>query len=158
MRLTDASERSVKHWMAAQHGPDTVFFLRLVATSPVIRAFVLGVIESPRSGPQSSELYRPINTANMPATLRRGQGAPENDPINDPDHDPMNDPINGGFHERQRWFLDRVGRGFRVRARDLMMYWKVSPKTAKRDISGLCTAGRLRFVGARRNGHYELIR
>jgi len=51
MRLTHASERSAKHWMAAQHGPDTVFFLRLVATSPVIRAFVLGIIESQQSAP-----------------------------------------------------------------------------------------------------------
>jgi len=28
--MTDASERTVKHWMAGQHGPDTVFFLRLL--------------------------------------------------------------------------------------------------------------------------------
>ncbi|MFD2577486.1 hypothetical protein ACFSTD_00225 [Novosphingobium colocasiae] len=26
MRQTDASERTIKHWLAAQHGPDTVFF------------------------------------------------------------------------------------------------------------------------------------
>ena len=46
MSMTDASERTVKHWMAGQHGPDTVFFLRLLTNSPVIRAFVLGLIES----------------------------------------------------------------------------------------------------------------
>ena len=37
---TEASERSVKHWLAAEHGPDSVFF-----TSAVIRAFVLGAME-----------------------------------------------------------------------------------------------------------------
>ena len=58
MRQTDASERTIKHWLAAQHGPDTVFFLRLVATSPVIRAFVLGVIESPVMARQSSRPMR----------------------------------------------------------------------------------------------------
>lgn len=47
MRQTDASERSVKHWLAGQHGPDTVYFLRLVVSSHVIRAFVLGLIEGP---------------------------------------------------------------------------------------------------------------
>ena len=49
MRQTDASERTVKHWLSGQHGPDTVYFLRLVVSSPVIRAFVLGLIEGPAS-------------------------------------------------------------------------------------------------------------
>ena len=44
MRQTHASERAVKHWLSGQHGPDTVFFLRLMVSSPVIRAFVLGLI------------------------------------------------------------------------------------------------------------------
>ena len=38
-RQTDASERSVKHWLSGQHGPDTVYFFRLVVTTSVIRAF-----------------------------------------------------------------------------------------------------------------------
>ncbi|WP_198033049.1 hypothetical protein [Methylosinus sp. PW1] len=51
MRQTDASERTVKHWLSAQHGPDTVYFLRLVVSSPVIRAFVLGLLEGPAAIP-----------------------------------------------------------------------------------------------------------
>lgn len=49
MRQTDASERTVKHWLSGQHGPDTLYFLRLVVSSPVIRAFVLGLMEGPAS-------------------------------------------------------------------------------------------------------------
>ena len=33
MRQTDASERTVKHWLSGQHGPDSVYFLRLVVSS-----------------------------------------------------------------------------------------------------------------------------
>ncbi|NBB37427.1 hypothetical protein, partial [Pseudomonas sp. BC115LW] len=96
MRQTDASERTIKHWLAAQHGPDTVFFLRLVATSPVIRAFVLGVIESPVMARQSS---RPVRWDAAPLTpdAATANSMPQrpagNDPINDPDHDPVNGPI-----------------------------------------------------------------
>jgi hypothetical protein len=160
MRQTDASERTVKHWLAAQHGPDTVFFLRLIATSPVIRAFVLGVIESPVVGRQS---FTPGRWAHDEAMIdARSASAmqrvpPENDPINDPDRDPGNDPITDGLNERQRWFLDRVGKGFRSGARDISYRWEVSPKTARRDIAGLRLIGRLQFVGARRNGHYQLV-
>ena len=160
MRQTDASERTVKHWLAAQHGPDTVFFLRLIATSAVIRAFVLGVIESPITGRQSfSPGRRAYDEAMIDARAARGTQRllPGNDPINDPDRDPGNDPITDGLNERQRWFLDRVGRGFRSGARDIAARWDVSPKTARRDIAGLRLAGLLQFVGARRNGRYQLI-
>ncbi len=160
MRQTDASERTVKHWLAAQHGPDTVFFLRLIATSPVIRAFVLGVVESPIAGRQSFPPGRwADNAATMDAQAAsvRGRILPENDPINDPDHDPGNDPIIDALNERQRWFLDRVGRGFRSGARDISVRWEVSPKTARRDIAGLRSVGLLQFVGARRNGRYQIV-
>ena len=52
MRQTEASERTVKHWLSGQHGPDTVYFLRLVVSSPVIRAFVRRTCGNPadRSG------------------------------------------------------------------------------------------------------------
>lgn len=160
MRQTDASERTIKHWLAAQHGPDTVFFLRLVATSPVIRAFVLGVIESPVMARQSSRPMRwdvaPLTPDAAAANTMR-QHPVGNDPINDPDHDPINGPMTEGLNERQRWFLDRVGKGDRPKSWDIMAHWQVSPKTARRDIRGLQSAGLLRFEGARRNGRYRLI-
>lgn len=152
MRQTDASERTVKHWLAAQHGPDTVFFLRLIATSPVIRAFVLGVIESPVVGRQS---FTPGRWADDEAMIdARSASVMQRVPS---ENDPRNDPITDGLNERQRWFLDRVGKGFRSGARDISYRWVVSPKTARRDIAGLRLIGRLQFVGARRNGHYQLV-
>ena len=160
MRQTDASERTIKHWLAAQHGPDTVFFLRLVATSPVIRAFVLGVIESPVMARQSSRPMRwdvaPLTPFTAAANTMR-QHPVGNDPINDPDDDPISGPLTEGLNERQRWFLDRVGKEARAKAWDIMAHWQVSPKTARRDIRGLQSAGLLRFEGARRNGRYRLV-
>ena len=160
MRQTDASERTIKHWLAAQHGPDTVFFLRLVATSPVIRAFVLGVIESPVMARQSSRPMRwdvaPLTPFTAAANTMR-QHPVGNDPINDPDDDPISGPMTEGLNERQRWFLDRVGKEARAKAWDIMAHGQVSPKTARRDIRGLQSAGLLRFEGARRNGRYRLV-
>lgn len=161
MRLTYASERSAKHWMAAQHGPDTVFFLRLVATSPVIRAFVLGIIES-----QQSDATELSEWARKGAALGRGQGEeravgrywPNSDPTSDPESGPGNDPITGHLNERQRWILDRVARGLSPRARDVAAHWRVSIKSARRDLAGLCACNLLHFVGARKNGRYHLVR
>lgn len=159
MRLTDASERTVKHWLAAQHGPDTVFFLRLLASSPVIRAFVLGLIESSQAEGHDQQVtsHSPaLGSTVVPAARQPRQDWPENGRINVRETDPLNDPITNGLNERQRWFLDRVGAGYRSRADDLAGYWEVSLKTARRDIAGLCLAGHIRFAGARRNGKYLL--
>lgn len=157
MRQTDASERTIKHWLAAQHGPDTVYFLRLVATSPVIRAFVLGLIESPVIARQTVRPITPLPPDRVAGASKRPHPA-GNDPINDPNHDPINGPRTEGLNERQCWFLDRVGEGAHCRANDIMVQWQVSPKTARRDIRGLREAGLLRFEGARRNGCYHLVR
>lgn len=160
MRLTNASERSAKHWMAAQHGPDTVFFLRLVATSPVIRAFVLGIIESQQSEiPEAPTQAQ--GTSELGGVHLGGQASgrywPNSVLKNDPGSGPSNDPINAGLNERQIWVIDRVGRSYPARARDIAAHWKVSIKSARRDLAGLCACGLLRFVGARKNGRYQLV-
>lgn len=161
MRLTHASERSAKHWMAAQHGPDTVFFLRLVATSPVIRAFVLGIIESQQSAPTET-----VVVAQSRSSFGHGHRNEEGlgrywlnpDLISDPVSVPVIGPINDGLNERQRWILDRVGRGYPAKARDIAAHWDVSIKSARRDLAGLCASNLLHFVGARKNGRYHLVR
>ena len=158
MKLTDASERTVKHWLAAQHGPDTVFFLRLVTSSPVIRAFVIGLIESSqgagddRHGVDQKAARRPPKTSDTPPLRQERR---QNDRINDPKTDPINDPITDALNERQRWFLGRVAADHRCRAADICGHWKVSAKTARRDIAALSAMGLIRFTGARRNGRYR---
>lgn len=44
-----------------------------------------------------------------------------------------------------------------ARARDIAAHWKVSIKSARRDLAGLCACDLLRFVGARKNGRYQLV-
>ena len=113
MRQTDASERTVKHWLSGQHGPDTVYFLRLVVSSPVIRAFVLGLIEGPAATPLTDTVDR-ISLARAreayvvgeAAGGRRATDARINDPEHAPDRDPINVPDRAELNERQRWFLE----------------------------------------------------
>ena len=40
IRQTNVSERTANNSLSAQHAPQTLFFLRLVVSSPVIHAFV----------------------------------------------------------------------------------------------------------------------
>lgn len=150
MKLTDASERTVKHWLSGQHGPDTVFFLRLVTSSPVIRAFVIGLIESSQGAGDGRQ------EVDQKASRRPSKTSDTQPPRQDRrQNDRINDPITDALNERQRWFLGRVAAGHRCRAADICGQWKVSAKTARRDIAALSAMGLIRFTGARRNGRYR---
>lgn len=165
MRQTNASERTVKHWLSAQHAPDTLFFLRLMVSSPVIRAFVLGLIEGPASNPLSSANDRAVRAvareayvAGEAAFSALTKAARENDPESGPDRDPKHDPEPVELNERQHWFLERIVDGDRYGAKEIMAIWQVSLKTARRDIRGLQLAGLLVYFGSRRKGRYRPVR
>lgn len=165
MRQTNASERTVKHWLSAQHAPDTLFFLRLMVSSPVIRAFVLGLIEGPASNPLSSANDRAVRAvareayaAGEVAFGALTKAAWENDPENGPDRDPKYDTELVELNERQHWFLEHIIDGDRYGAKEIMAIWEVSLKTARRDIRGLQLAGLLVYVGSCRRGRYRSVR
>jgi len=164
MRQTHASERAVKHWLSGQHGPDTVFFLRLMITSPVIRAFVLGLIEGPTANKFGSPMDR-FSLGVIRAAYITGEGTttlPVNDrrqpdSISVPNRDPINGPEPAELNERQHWFLAQIAEGRRCRAREIMTVWQVSLKTARRDIAILKTANLICYVGSRRKGRYRPV-
>lgn len=162
MRQTHASERAVKHWLSGQYGPNTVYFLRLVVSSPVIRAFILGLIEGPvaakLSGPVDRYALGAARAAYAAGEIAGGKPAASrgrNDPIDAPDRDLLNDPDRPELNERQYWFLARVEEGSRCGASEIMALWQVSLKTARRDIATLKTANLICYVGSRRKGRYR---
>lgn len=161
MRQTHASERTVKHWLSGQHGPDTLYFLRLMVSSSVIRAFAQGLIEGPVAKSLApTEDRHTISAARAAYVEGEAAGSDpkvkgrSDDPENDPDRDPINDPEMAELNERQRWFLERVAEGRRSGANEIVLRWGVSLKTARRDIAALKLSGFIQYVGSRRKGRY----
>lgn len=162
MRQTGASERTVKHWLSGQHAPEAMFFLRLIVSSPVVRAFVLGIIEGPASEQTSPATDRFIRMATkegyatgeaaiamLAATTRR------DDPNGVPESGPKDDPEPPSFNQRQQWFLEQIKAGERLTAKEIVLTWHVSLKTARRDISTLLHSKLLEYIGSRRKGRYR---
>lgn len=69
---------------------------------------------------------------------------------------PKNVPKNF-FNERQDWFLILLQDTNEGRAEHITAEFGVSLKTARRDIERLKEAGKIRFVGAKKTGKYEII-
>lgn len=162
MRQTGASERTVKHWLSGQHAPDAMFFLRLVVSSPVLRAFVLGIIEGPASEQISIAddrlvrvLTREAYATGEAAVVTKAGETHRNDPKRVPISDPKDDPEPLAFNQRQQWFMERINAGDRLGAKEIVLTWHVSLKTARRDISTLLRSKVLEYIGSRRKGRYR---
>lgn len=61
------------------------------------------------------------------------------------------------LNERQEWFLQQLARGINVRPTSLSEQFKVTERTAKRDIAYLQDAEMIVFVGATKTGRYILL-
>jgi Fic family protein len=60
------------------------------------------------------------------------------------------------LNHRQLWFLGRLQQGWFPNAENIETTWRVSLRTAQRDIATLVDIGLVRFTGARKTGWYEL--
>ena len=69
---------------------------------------------------------------------------------------PINVPENLGLNKRQKWFLEHIAAGAKLKARDIEETHKVSEKTSKRDIEGLRRQKLIVFHGSPRTGTYRL--
>lgn len=63
----------------------------------------------------------------------------------------------GLLNHRQLWFLGRLQQGWLPNAENIESVWRVSLRTARRDIALLTDIGLIRFEGARKTGWYELM-
>jgi len=59
-------------------------------------------------------------------------------------------------NDRQKWFLQQIGKNIRVLSSSIATHWDVSQKTAKRDIADLKRKELIEFLGAPKNGYYRL--
>lgn len=148
-RATDASLCTIRNWYEGRNTPSAGHFLMLAKISPAVLKFILEYI----GGRDLWETYLLFSTAGP---------VPGKSP-DDPDYSdksvainvPLNVPIK--LNRRQKWFLMLLKSGKKIGADDIARKYNIGIKTARRDILALKDAGRIRFVGAKKSGHYEII-
>lgn len=179
MRWTGASERTVKNWLAATHGPcgdhllvlmresmavlesilaaagrrDAIVGIRTLAAQSAMKD-VVALIEQEQmalasAGPLAAKATRSAGLSS--------QDDPNGDPDRDPDHDRETARSSTGMSLRQSWFLEALRAGRQVGVAELEERWDISKKTARRDIAALKARGVIEYVGSRRAGTYRLI-
>ncbi len=149
-QLTNANLRAIKNWYQARNTPSSGHLLLLARSSPSILKFILVQI----GGEDLWDAFRLLSSHAL-ATAPEPE-MPVYADINAGENVPINVPIKS-LNERQRWYLILLRRKSKARAEDISEHFEVALKTAKRDIEGLKDAGKIRFVGARKTGRYEIV-
>ena len=149
-QLTNANLRAIKNWYQARNTPSSGHLLLLARSSPSILKFILVQI----GGEDLWDAFRLLSSHALASAPE--PEIPVYDVTNPAENVPINVPIKS-FNERQRWFLILLKRKNKASAEDIAVHFDVALKTARRDIEGLKETRKIRFVGARKTGSYEII-
>lgn len=149
-QLTNANLRAIKNWYQARNTPSSGHLLLLARSSPSILKFILVQI----GGEDLWDAFRLLSSHALASAPE--PEIPVYDVTNPAENVPINVPIKS-LNERQRWFLILLRRKNEASAEDIAGHFDVALKTARRDMEGLKEAGKIRFVGSRKTGSYEII-
>lgn len=149
-RSTNASIWTVKNWYEGRNAPSSGHLLLLARSSQSLLKFMLMQI----GGEELWDAFRllsshPFALMPDPKTLTLTEKTAQKNV-------PLNVPLKS-LNERQRWFLLFLRRKDKARAEDIVAHFDVSVKTARRDILQLKQAGKIRFAGSKKSGHYEIL-
>ena len=142
---TGVNLHTIKNWYEGSKAPSSGHLLLLSRHSPTVLKFVLEQIGG-KGLWEVFQLFWDVSGADNSGTKN---------PIYRDKNVPINVPIK--LNKRQKYFLILLKSGKKGTAEDIANKWQVTTKTAKRDILKLKDAGRIRFRGARKTGHYEII-
>lgn len=145
-KKTSIAPDSVKRWYTSKKPPSLGHFLMLVQNYPEILKAFLGMV---------GHGYLAAHVGPVAVANNEGETLPSVAVFRDISDIP-NVPKNP-LNERQAWFLIRLQRTGEARAEDIAAHFKVALKTARRDIEGLKMTGKVRFIGSKRMGAYEII-
>ena len=142
---TGVNLHTIKNWYDGSKVPSSGHLLLLSRCSPTLLKFILEQIGGDELW-DVFQLFRDVfgaDNSGAKNAIYRDKNVPINVPVK--------------LNERQKYFLILLKSGKKGTAEDIANRWQVTIKTAKRDILKLKDAGRIRFHGARKTGHYEII-
>ncbi len=153
-RISGINMHTVSKWYASANAPSSAHLLTLATIYPEVLKGVLETIGR-------TDIWRYCLANDIPKNMSQAIG--ENRSANSIYRDKfvhvnvvanLNDIT--ALNLRQLWFVGELQNGKEIKSTDLTQMWGKSSKTSKRDIQGLIKVGMIKFVGAAKNGCYEL--
>lgn len=147
---TDTTARAVKNWFSGRNAPDSANLILLMQHSDAVLVAVLQLANRHYLVPHLMPSEQDVSSKIMP------NGGTTQGPINERKKGPIKLESDNSLL-RQEWFVDQIRENKSPSAASIAIFWGVGLKRAKKDIQALKESGAIAFVGAKKNGRYELI-
>ena len=151
-RRIGANPRAIRNWYEGRNAPNSVHLLLLAQSSPRVFAALLELIGR-------SDLLEANGDGKTVPRKSTETGAA--DKIYGEENFTINLSINSKLrcklNHRQLWFFGLLQQGENIKAGDIAEAWEVSLRTARSDIAFLVQHKAVKFSGANRRGHYQIV-
>lgn len=153
-RDTGTALRAARNWYDGENSPSLLHFVLLARNYPELVDLFLDLCQSrSEKSPASGTEQQPEGTQDPGISkLRLPKMATGNVGNNVGNQDGI-----GACNSRQLWFMLRLQEGATATAEALADCWRVSVRTAERDITALRQRGLITYHGSKRAGHYGLV-
>jgi len=156
---TGATERAASNWISGISGPNGFYLVRLLRKSDALLETVLSLAERPEALAGHFQTYKGWQNNSRARHPKmedpeKGECRVPNDGPVDPNGDPDRSEL---LNTRQVWFLSQLQSVSPPSSREIVGFFGVSLKTAKRDIAQLKRLGLVTYQGTRRCGHYLAV-
>lgn len=152
-RDTGAALRAARNWYDGENSPSLLHFVLLARNYPELVDLFLDLCQR-----RSEKLLGGGSKQQSEETLKSRVGylqSPQK-ATGDVGNNVGNQNGIGTCNSRQLWFMLRLQEGATATADALADCWRVSVRTAERDITGLRQRGLVTYHGSKRAGHYCL--
>ncbi|MDX2094443.1 MAG: hypothetical protein SFW64_00645 [Alphaproteobacteria bacterium] len=156
-RITGINALTASNWYKGRYAPKARHLLMLASYYPQV---LYAVCEMMAAAPVwQDEIDAQVVKAMQQHLEQRWHGWKKSPPIGDRSvtirvH--VDRHYAGQMNQRQLWFLGQLQQGHAIHIEDLMAVWGIHERTAKRDVSGLLTAGLIIAARSGRTCRYQL--
>ena len=153
-RDTGAALRAARNWYDGENSPSLLHFVLLARNYPELVDLFLNLCQQ---RPDKSPVR---GTKQSLEGTQDPEGIKPKLPPKTADHvgnNVGNRESAEACNSRQLWFMLRLQEGATATAESLASCWRVSVRTAERDITQLRQLGLVAYQGSKRAGHYSLI-
>ncbi len=146
------SLNTVKAWYEGRNLPNFVHLILLAHHSPAVMRVVMELLNKEGYAEQYFQVGKAVETTEnnvppMPIYTEQSFGI----------NVQVNIATGSKLNVRQLWFLGLLQRGYAVKAEHIAQTWHVTSRASESDVAKMVRAEIIRFVGAKKTGHYEYI-
>lgn len=151
-RKTGVNSLTVSNWYRSVNAPNAEHLVSLMMIYPEVFLAVMGLVNETNNILIEREVGGKI-TSMSSREMRLGNGKDSGD-MNVTLKTDQHEMCGENFNNRQRWFLIMLSSGTNPNSAKISEHWRVSRRTAKRDIAKMVKRKIIVFRGARNSGRY----